>query len=155
MIILKMIAKRISRSMRQRSTARSSVVALTLMALLANSWGTASPGQRAQTATTQRDAARSSIRIMPPDASSFLVDQRFDIRVEAPTGAGNSLRIALDGRDISEWNNRSHLTGDGSSTGATARWRHSFPFARMVFPEHWSSYFARDGGQCYAARSVV
>lgn len=133
-----MIAKRISRSMRQRTSARSAVVTLTLTALLANSWGIASPGQSAQGATTQRAAAQSSIRIMPPDASSFLVDQRFDIRVEAPTGAGNSLRIALDGRDIGEWNNRSRLTGkamdhppaqplDGGTAFLSREW--SFPNA--------------------------
>ncbi|MCA1601472.1 MAG: alkaline phosphatase, partial [Acidobacteria bacterium] len=52
-----------------------------------------------------------TVRIMPPDNSSFLVGQRFDIRVEAPAASGGSLRVSLDGRDISDWNNRSHLNG--------------------------------------------
>ena len=48
---------------------------------------------------------------MPPDGSAFLVEQRFDIRAEAPPGVAGPLHVSLDGRDISEWNNRSHLTG--------------------------------------------
>jgi alkaline phosphatase len=48
---------------------------------------------------------------MPPDGSTFLIDQRFDIRAEAPPGVSGSLHVSLDGRDIGEWNNRSHLTG--------------------------------------------
>ncbi len=48
---------------------------------------------------------------MPPDGSAFLVEQRFDIRVEAPPGVRGPLHVSLDGRDISEWNNRSKLTG--------------------------------------------
>ena len=47
---------------------------------------------------------------MPPDGSAFLVEQRFDIRAEAPPGASGPLHLSLDGRDITEWNNRSHLT---------------------------------------------
>lgn len=49
------------------------------------------------------------MRIIPADASSFLVDQRFDIRVEG--WASTKLHVTLDGRDIGEWNNRNHLTG--------------------------------------------
>jgi alkaline phosphatase len=52
------------------------------------------------------------MRIMPPDGSAFLIEQRFDIRAEAPPGVSGPLQVSLDGRDISEWNNRSHLTGD-------------------------------------------
>jgi alkaline phosphatase len=48
---------------------------------------------------------------MPPDGSAFLVEQRFDIRVEAPPGVSGPLHVSLDRRDISEWNNRSRLTG--------------------------------------------
>ncbi|MGI8897520.1 MAG: hypothetical protein ACR2IB_03900 [Pyrinomonadaceae bacterium] len=51
-----------------------------------------------------------SVRIMPPDASAFLVGQRFDIRVEGPPDLSGPLGISLDGRDISEWN-RSRLKG--------------------------------------------
>jgi len=55
--------------------------------------------------------SESSPRIMPPDGAVFIVDQRFDIRVEAPPGAKGALRVTLDGQDISQWNNRNHLTG--------------------------------------------
>lgn len=48
---------------------------------------------------------------MPPDGAAFLIGQRFDIRVEAPPGIRGPLHVSLDGRDISDWNNRSHLTG--------------------------------------------
>ncbi|MBA3804804.1 MAG: alkaline phosphatase [Acidobacteria bacterium] len=69
-------------------------------------------GQVAQPAANNRAVAiPPSVRIMPPDGSAFLVGQRFDIRAEAPPNSGGPLRISLDGRDISEWNNRSHLTG--------------------------------------------
>ncbi len=51
-------------------------------------------------------------RIMPADGSSFLVEQRFDIRVEGPASANGPLRVTLDGRDIGEWNNRNHITGN-------------------------------------------
>ncbi len=57
-------------------------------------------------------AVRNLMRIMPADGSSFLVGQRFDIRVEGPAGANGPLRVRLDGRDIGEWNNRNHLTGN-------------------------------------------
>jgi alkaline phosphatase len=49
---------------------------------------------------------------MPPDGSAFLVNQRFDIRAEAPSSASGGVHMELDGRDISDWNNRNHLTGD-------------------------------------------
>jgi alkaline phosphatase len=55
--------------------------------------------------------AKGRVRIMPPDAATFLVDQRFDLRAEAPPGNKNRLRVLLDGRDISEWDGRSKLTG--------------------------------------------
>ncbi|HEX9423480.1 MAG TPA: alkaline phosphatase [Pyrinomonadaceae bacterium] len=57
-------------------------------------------------------AVRNLMRIMPADGSSFLVGQRFDIRVEGSAGAKGPLRVTLDGRDIREWNNRNHLTGN-------------------------------------------
>jgi len=85
------------------------MASLSLLALLANlcvtSWG-----QSVRPATNQRAATQLSIRIMPPDGSAFLVEQRFDIRAEAPPGASGPLHLSLDGRDITEWNNRSHLT---------------------------------------------
>ena len=55
-------------------------------------------------------APTSAVRIMPPGGSAFLVNQRFDIRVEAPPASG-ALQVSLDGRDIAEWNNRNRLTG--------------------------------------------
>ncbi|CAN5719671.1 alkaline phosphatase [soil metagenome] len=82
------------------------------MVLPANSFGVSSWGQAALPATNQGDPARQlSVRIMPPDGSAFLVGQRFDIRVEGPPDLSGPLNISLDGRAISEWNNRSHLTG--------------------------------------------
>jgi alkaline phosphatase len=68
-------------------------------------------------ATESRTSGQSSkepqrkLRIMPADASAFLVDQRFDIRVEAPSEAAGQLRVLLDGKDVSEWGGRDHLTG--------------------------------------------
>ncbi|MCA1600919.1 MAG: hypothetical protein LC776_04500, partial [Acidobacteria bacterium] len=82
------------------------------MALLTNSLAVTSRGQAALPATNQSDAAAQlSVRIMPPDGSAFLVEQRFDIRVEGPPNLSGPVNISLDGRDISKWNNRSHLTG--------------------------------------------
>lgn len=76
-----------------------------------------------------------SPRIMPPDGAMFLVDQRFDIRAEAPPDATGTLRVTLDGRDISQWNNRSHLTGNGIDhtaapplNGGTAFLSHAWSF---------------------------
>jgi alkaline phosphatase len=92
------------------SKVRLSLVILQLVAVLTNCWGL---GQRSQVsgAPNQRPAlAIASIRIMPANNSAFLVGQRFDIRVEAPAGVSSPLRVSLDGRDITEWNNRSHLT---------------------------------------------
>jgi alkaline phosphatase len=93
-----------------KSAARSCMASLSLLALLANlcvtSWG-----QSVRPAMNQRAAGQRSIRIMPPDGSAFLVEQQFDIRAEAPPGASGPLRLSLDGRDITEWNNRSHLGG--------------------------------------------
>jgi alkaline phosphatase len=99
-----------TRSARQgKSIVRSSFITLALLASVANYWEAASRGQAP--ATNQRTAPP-SVRIMPPDGSAFLVDQRFDIRAEAPPGASGPMHISLDGRDISEWNNRSHLSGE-------------------------------------------
>jgi len=99
-------------SARCRSRLRSSIVGLSLMALLTSSLAVTSRGQAALPATNQSDAAvQLSVRIMPPDGSAFLVGQRFDIRVEGPPNLSGPVSISLDGRDISKWNNRSHLTG--------------------------------------------
>ncbi|MFN2453367.1 MAG: alkaline phosphatase [Pyrinomonadaceae bacterium] len=83
------------------------------MALLTNSFPAAKvQGQTTQPAMPKSSAESAALpRIMPPDGAMFLADQRFDIRAEAPPDATGTLRVALDGRDISEWNNRSHLTG--------------------------------------------
>lgn len=102
------------RSNKVRFTAQSnlisaSIATLSLIALLANGWVTVSRAQISEAPGDQRPAI-AAIRIMPPDGSAFLVDQRFDIRVEAPAGIRSPLRVSLDGRDISEGNNRSHLT---------------------------------------------
>lgn len=121
-----------------RSTVRCGIIALTTISLLADAWGAASMRQSAPHLVLQRAVILPSIRIMPPDSSSFLVGQRFDIRVEAPSGASGSLRVSLDGRDISEWNNRSYLTSkaiyplpaqplDGGTVFLSREW--SFPRA--------------------------
>src|SRR4029453_4060279 len=92
------------------SKVRWSLVIFQLAAVLTNCWGL---GQRGQVsgAPNQRTAPPvAPIRSMPANNSAFLVDQRFDIRVEAPAGVSSPLRVSLDGRDITEWNNRSHLT---------------------------------------------
>lgn len=94
-----------------KSTVRWSIVILQLIAVVTNCWGL---GQRADAsgAPNRRPAlAIAPIRIMPANNATFLVEQRFDIRVEAPAGIRGSLRVSLDGRDITEWNNRSQLTG--------------------------------------------
>ncbi len=88
---------------------------LFFVSLLINSYPVAKiQGQTAQTAVPGNSAlSESSPRIMPPDGAMFIVDQRFDIRVEAPSNAKGALRVTLDGQDISQWNNRNHLTGRG------------------------------------------
>lgn len=88
------------------SKVRLSLVILQLLAVLTNCWGL---GQRGQVSGAQNQRL-APVRIMPANNSAFLVDQRFDIRVEAPAGVRGPLRVSLDGRDITEWNNRSHLT---------------------------------------------
>jgi alkaline phosphatase len=90
---------------------RSSIVTLSLVALLTNCWGTVSKAQVSEPGRNETTPSLPAVRIMPPDGSTFLIDQRFDIRAEAPPGVGGALHISLDGRDISDWNNRSHLTG--------------------------------------------
>jgi alkaline phosphatase len=105
-----MRSKKVHFTARCRPVMRSGIVTLSLIALLTNCWGTASQGQVSEPANNQR-ASLPSIRIMPADESAFLVEQRFDIRVEAPAGISGPLHVSLDGRDISDWNNRSHLTG--------------------------------------------
>ena len=45
-------------------------------------------------------------RTIPPSCG-----QRLILAVEAPAASRGSLHVSLDGRDISDWNNRSHLTG--------------------------------------------
>lgn len=91
---------------------RSCIVRISLMALLTNSLGVIARGHATRPLTNQSAAvSQPTVRIMPPDNSSFLVEQRFDIRVEASSASNGSLQVSLDGRDISDWNNRSHLTG--------------------------------------------
>ena len=116
---------------------RLSLVVLQLVGVLTNSWAL---GQRSPVAgaTNQRPApAIAPIRIMPANNSAFLVDQRFDIRVEAPAGVRSPLRVSLDGRDITEWNNRSHLTSAAipsrpspTLTGASAFLSRDWSFAQ-------------------------
>ena len=90
---------------------RFCIVVLAVITLLANSL-VMSRAQAPQVALSQANAsAQLSVRIMPPDGSAFLVGQRFDIRVEGPPNASGAIKISLDGNDISDWNNRSHLTG--------------------------------------------
>ena len=90
---------------------RFCIVVLAVITLLANSL-VMSRAQAPQVALSQANAsAQPSVRIMPPDGSAFLVGQRFDIRVEGPPNASGAIKISLDGNDISDWNNRSHLTG--------------------------------------------
>ena len=73
---------------------------------------------------------------MPPNGSAFLIDQRFDIRVEAPAGVTSPLQVSIDGRDITEWNNRSYLTKAAASrtsptiTGASAFISRDWSFPR-------------------------
>jgi alkaline phosphatase len=86
-----------------------------LIVSLANSpmagiYGRQSTRAGATRRSTAESAAAPSIRLIPPDGATFLTDQRFDIRAEAPPGVSSSLQVALDGRDITEWNGRSHLT---------------------------------------------
>jgi alkaline phosphatase len=78
-------------------------------------------------------------RIMPADGSSFLVGQRFDIRVEGPAGAKAALRVTLDGRDIGEWNNRNHLTGSTIDHGPAPPLQNG----EVFFSRQWS--FPRPG----------
>jgi alkaline phosphatase len=87
--------------------ARRFIGILSLFAVLVNSAGMTSQAQ-----TPRRAPISSVVRIMPPDGSAFLINQRFDIRAEAPLGSSGPIHIALDGRDISDWNNRNRLTGD-------------------------------------------
>ncbi|HLE63241.1 MAG TPA: alkaline phosphatase, partial [Pyrinomonadaceae bacterium] len=87
--------------------ARRFIGILSLFAVLVNS-----AGMTSQARTPRRAPISPVVRIMPPDGSAFLVNQRFDIRAEAPPGASGPVQIALDGQDISDWNNRNRLTGD-------------------------------------------
>src|SRR5512132_2574309 len=92
----------------RHAVARTGVVILSLISLLTSYWGVTGKAQISGPAKNQGPAA---IRIMPPDGSAFLVEQRFDIRAEAPAGVESPLRVSLDGRDISDWNNRNRMTG--------------------------------------------
>ena len=98
-------------SMLRKSTLRSSIVTLALVALLTNYCGVVSKGQVSEIKRNDTAPSLPAVRIMPPDDSAFLTGQRFDIRAEAPPGVSGPLHVTLDGRDISEWNNRSHMTG--------------------------------------------
>ena len=117
-MILMMRTTNIRFSMLMKSATRYGVVTVSLIALLTNYWGTASHGQVTKLPSNQ-SASLPFIRIMPADGAAFLVEQRFDIRVEAPAGVSSPLHVLLDGRDISDWNNRNHLTG-GSITPPSA-----------------------------------
>lgn len=81
----------------------SSLVLTALLLQPASVWASTLPRTAAETAVRR-------VRLMPPDGATFLVDQRFDIRAEAPAGNPNRPRVLLDGRDISEWHGRSRLT---------------------------------------------
>jgi alkaline phosphatase len=95
---------------RLMSTVRFGLIILPLLYLLTNGWGFMLKSDASTASSPQRIASPATIRIMPANGSAFLVDQRFDIRVEAPPGVTSPLLVALDGRDITEWNNRSYLT---------------------------------------------
>ena len=110
-MIVTMKTTNIRLSMPGKSTVRWSIVTLSLVALLTNYWGIVSKGQVSEIKRNETAPSLPAVRIMPPDGSAFLTDQRFDIRAEAPPGVSGQLQVSLDGRDISEWNNRSHLTG--------------------------------------------
>lgn len=81
---------------------------LIISGLISHSFVTAIP-EESKAATAK--AGKTSARIMPADASAFLVEQRFDIRVEPPQGVTGKILVRLDGKDISEWNGRDRLTG--------------------------------------------
>ena len=90
---------------------RFCTVVLSAIALLANSLVTSTAQAPQHPKGESGASAQTSMRIMPPDGSAFLVGQRFDIRVEGPPNSSGAIKISLDGQDISDWNNRSHLTG--------------------------------------------
>ncbi len=110
-MIVTMRTTNIRSSTRSKSIVRSGIVTLSIVALVTNCSRVASKEQVPEGTRNQGAASLPAIRIMPPDGSAFLVEQRFDIRVEAPAGVRGPLHVSLDGRDISDWNNRSHLTG--------------------------------------------
>ena len=95
---------------RLMSTVRFGLVIFALISFLTSGWGFTLKSHASTASSPQRAPSPSTIRIMPANGSAFLVDQRFDIRAEAPPGVTSPLRVALDGRDITEWNNRSYLT---------------------------------------------
>ena len=97
-------------NIRFKATVRFGLVILQLVAVLTNYWELGSTSQSSAAPNQQPAPVVAPIRIMPANNSAFLIEQRFDIRVEAPAGVGGPLRVSLDGRDITEWNNRSQLT---------------------------------------------
>ena len=98
-MILMMRTTNIRFSLLRKSTMRSSIVIVSLIGLLTSCWGATPQGPAPVPANNQR-ASVASMRIMPADGAAFLVEQRFDIRVEAPAGVSGPLHVSLDGRDI-------------------------------------------------------
>ncbi len=110
---MKLNVKDGSPKLRRNRITRRLIALPFVVALLVNSYSLARiQGQTAQTTLPGNSGlSESAPRIMPPDGAMFVVDQRFDIRAEAPPAATGALRVTLDGQDISQWNNRDHLTG--------------------------------------------
>lgn len=87
---------------------KKNLLALMLIALIAYPFSSfAKTSLRQATSPAQNNR----VRLMPPDAAMFLVDQRFDIRAEAPDGNAKPLHVFLDGTEISQWNGKNRLTG--------------------------------------------
>jgi alkaline phosphatase len=99
-------------STRPVATSVRLLTATLIGAVLLTTCFAAFPGSEELKTSPGQGAVANLMRIMPADGSSFLVGQRFDIRIEGPTGAKGPLRVTLDGRDIGEWNNRNHLTAN-------------------------------------------
>lgn len=124
-------------STRGGSVAQNGIVTLCLVALLSNGCGVVTSAQSSEPTGDRHASSLPAVRIMPPEGSTFLVGQRFDIRVEAPPGLGGPIRVLLDGQDISESNDRSRLTGGEivprsipTMTGAPAFLSRDWSFSR-------------------------
>ncbi|HVG21604.1 MAG TPA: alkaline phosphatase, partial [Blastocatellia bacterium] len=104
----------------RRSAILSCAMIVALLATFANSFSALAAGRAARSgASPGAGAATPAVRLIPPDGTMFLTDQRFDIRAEAPAGMSGPLVVRLDGRDITEWNNRSRLTGKDANRPAS------------------------------------